>query len=97
MNPSQKQEQKQKQRAAAPTARDENDSERSLVGSSFEDEGVEWKVLEVGWDANVDQIVVWYYDKLANTHTEEELDLCEYSSVREVEQWIASSMSYAGE
>ena len=52
--------------------------------------------------ANVDQIVVWYYDKLANTHTEEELredlDLCEYSSVREVEQWIASSMSsYAGE
>ena len=56
----------------------------------MKDGGVEWKVPEVGWDANVDQIVVWYYDKLANMHTEgqlkEDLDLCEYPPVGEVEQ-----------
>ena len=82
------------------TARDETAAERELVGGEFEDDGVLWRVLEVGWDAAVEQVVVWYYDIAATAATEEELkedldqDCIEHSSVREVEKWIEESMLF---
>ena len=38
--------------------------ERQLVGQTFEDDGVDWKVLDVAWSDEVDppQVMVYYYD-----------------------------------
>ena len=41
--------------------------EQQLVGETFEDDGVDWKVLDVAWSDEVEppQVVVFYYDKEA--------------------------------
>jgi len=72
----------------------------------FEEDGVNWKVLTVVWDANEEEVVVWYYDvdmaeegqfsegdlDLART---EGLDLAplECSGVTEVRAWIKAARS----
>ena len=71
-----------------------------MVGHLFTDDDVEWRVLDVGWDANVAEIVVWYYDITTEKSEEEmrlDLDLVEHSSVAEVEEWIASSLIFVEE
>ena len=53
-------------------------------------------VLEVGWDADVEEVVVWYY-RADCEKSEEELradidqEEVEHSSFEEVEQWINES------
>ena len=69
-----------------------------LIGASFEDDGANWRVLEVGWDANVDEVVVWYYDLdsgLDPSVLMQNLDHddVEHSSVSEVIAWTATSRS----
>ena len=44
----------------------------------FEQDGADWKVLAVVWDANEEELVVWYYDvKMAadGDLSEDEMDL----------------------
>ena len=68
---------------------------------AFEEDGVDWKVLTVEWDANLEEVVVWYYDvdmaadgdldeEEMNLARTEGLDLAplECSSVAEVQRWI---------
>jgi len=55
-------------------------------------------VLEVGWDANVSEVVVWYYDLDSGLDPSELMenldhDAVEHSSVAEVIAWISSSRS----
>jgi hypothetical protein len=69
-----------------------------LIGASFEDDGANWRVLEVGWDANVDEVVVWYYDLDSGLDPSVLMknldhDDVEHSSVSEVIAWITSSRS----
>ena len=33
-----------------------------IEGEVFEENGVDWKVLAVVWDADEEEVVVWYYD-----------------------------------
>ena len=43
--------------------------EQLLVGETFEDDGIDWKVLDVAWSDEVEppQVVVFYYDQEAAT------------------------------
>ena len=67
-----------------------------LIGQRFEDDGANWRVPEVGWDANVDE-VVWYYDidrgldedALLNNLDDDAVD---HSRVSEVIAWIEASL-----
>ena len=104
-NPSSRRQQQQtrkrpgrRERANSPAERDETEDERALIGRGFVDEGVDWRVLEVGWDQAAKTIVVWYYDvEMCGDMSEEELkedldhDAVEHSSVSEVTEWIAAS------
>ena len=75
------------------------DDEAALVGSEFEEDGVQWKVLAVDWSDDDAAMVVWYYDiKVADMEEEEmkkmriadragEVSALEFSSVPEVKKW----------
>ncbi|MGB1185163.1 MAG: hypothetical protein ACPG4S_08355, partial [Schleiferiaceae bacterium] len=70
-----------------------NAFEKSLVGLKFEDDGIEWCVLAIGFEESLDELVAYYY-KTASALSREEL-LCdiyhkdvEHSSIEEVVQWI---------
>ena len=76
--------------------RNETEDEQAIVGEHFTDEGEEWIVLEVGWEAKAEEVVVWYY-RADCQKSEEELraDIdqpeLEHSSFKEVEEWINES------
>jgi len=86
--------------------RDPTPAQAALEGEEFEEDGIDWKVLAVVWDADAEEVVVWYYDvdmaeegqfsevdlDLART---EGLDLAplECSSVTEVRAWIRAVRS----
>ena len=92
-----------------PAARQERsvrDDEAALLGSEFEEDGTQWKVLAVDWSDDDAAMVVWYYDvAAAGNMTEEEIesmridgkagevDALEFSSVSEVRKWVALSGS----
>ena len=72
----------------------------------FEEDGVDWKVLAVVWDADEEEVVVWYYDvEMAadGDLSEGEMDLArtegldlgplECSGVTEVKGWIWAARS----
>lgn len=76
----------------------------TLVGVAFEEDGVDWMVLAVEWDTDLEEVVVWYYDvdMAADEDLDEEemnlartegLDLAplECSSAAEVQSWIKES------
>ena len=83
----------------APTAR----QRAAVLGKNFEDEGVQWRVLDVKWSAEYSEIVVFYYD--VEDADEEELkaidatddfegcglDAVEMSTLSEVMKWIKES------
>ena len=96
--------------AAAPRKKKERRvkaNELELVGASFEEEGVDWKVLDVQWSDEVDEVVVYYFDVVAvesegvteddlHTALEEqpdanEIEHIEYSRVSEVKAWLKLS------
>jgi hypothetical protein len=95
--------------AAPPTAagkrpRAPAHDEAALVGVAFEEDGVDWMVLAVEWDTDLEEVVVWYYDvdMAADEDLDEEemnlartegLDLAplECSSAAEVQSWIKES------
>ena len=77
-----------------------------IEGEVFEENGVDWKVLAVVWDADEEEVVVWYYDvEMAadGDLSEDEMDLArtegldlgplECSSVTEVKGWIRPARS----
>ena len=87
---------------AAGQSRTPSAAQQQLVGEEFEEEGVSWKVLHVGWSEKLEEMVVWYYDvdMAAEAElTDDELDALrkageltgplELSSVAEVRTWIA--------
>ena len=51
-----------KRKASGP--RRIKEKERALVGQQFEEDGTNWKVLDVAWSEEVEpaQVVVYYYD-----------------------------------
>lgn len=88
-------------RPRGPTA-----AQAALEGEVFEEDGVDWKVLAVVWDADEEEVVVWYYDvEMAadGDLSEDEMDLArtegldlgplECSSVTEVKGWIRAARS----
>jgi hypothetical protein len=89
---------------AAPAPRTPTARQRAAVlGKDFEDEGVQWRVLDVKWSAEYSEIVVFYYD--VEDADEEELkaidatddfegcglDAVEMSTLSEVMKWIKES------
>ena len=95
---------RKKRMAVARRERSRRDDEAALVGSEFEEDGVQWKVLAVDWSDDDAAMVVWYYDlAAAGNMTEEEMeskriageagqvDALEFSSVSEVKAWIKLS------
>jgi hypothetical protein len=72
---------------------EENENERAIIGARFLDEGCEWVVLDVGFEAKAAQVVAWYY-RSDCTKSEEQLRVdidqpeVEHSSFREVKEWI---------
>ena len=90
----------------AKRAREPTPAQAALEGQEFEEDGVDWKVLAVVWDATAEEVVVWYYDvgmAAEGELTEDDLDLArtegfdlgslECSSVREVKSWINAARS----
>ena len=95
---------RKKRKAVKRRERSVRDDETALVGSEFEEDGVQWKVLAVDWSDDDAAMVVWYYDlAAAGNMTEEEMeskriageagqvDALEFSSVSEVKAWIKLS------
>jgi len=89
---------------AAPAPRTPTARQRAAVlGKDFEDEGVQWRVLDVKWSAEYSEVVVFYYD--VEDADEEELkaidatddfegcglDAVEMSTLSEVMKWIKES------
>ena len=88
-------------RPRAPTP-----GQAAFEGVEFEEDGVDWKVLAVAWDGELEEVVVWYYDvemaeegqlseddmHLARTQG---LDLAplEFSGISEVKAWIKAARS----
>jgi hypothetical protein len=82
-----------------PTAR----QQAAVMGKDFEDEGVAWRVLDVKWSAEFQEMVVFYYDVegadeqdlKAIDATDDfehcELDAVEMSTLKEVLGWIKES------
>ena len=90
----------------AKRAREPTPAQAALEGQEFEEDGVDWKVLAVVWDATAEEVVVWYYDvgmAAEGELTEDDLDLArtegfdlgplECSSVKEVKFWINAARS----
>ena len=78
--------------------RDMTSEEREQVeGSTFEDEGVTWKVMKAQWDSSLGCIIVFYYDHdsalrdgLDEDDLHEDHEHVEHSSLEEVLSWIGS-------
>jgi len=81
-------------------------AQAALEGEVYEEDGVDWKVLAVVWDADEEEVVVWYYDAEMAADgdlSEDEMDLSrtegldlgplECSSVTEVKGWIRPARS----
>jgi hypothetical protein len=90
--------------AANPTASEDDRAE--LNGTRFVEEGILWRVLDVDYSEQEEEIVVWYYDvdKADEDDVSEEdmhmareatpmvdLDCLERSSMDEVRAWIEES------
>ena len=87
-------------------------SEASLVGEMFQDDGIDWKVLDVAWSDEYEEVLVWYYDVRsveAEGLLEEELlesfeegsdcsnvEHVDYSKVSEVRAWLKKSAQGRG-
>ena len=85
----------------AKKARRVTDEEKGLVGEAFEEEAIEWMVLDVLWSDDDSEVVVHYYD-IADAYneglTEDDLrealedneyyDCMERSKVSEIRKWI---------
>jgi len=71
----------------APTAR----QRAAVLGKNFEDEGVQWRVLDVKWSAEYSEIVVFYYDVEDADEEGCGLDAVEMSTLSEVMKWIKES------
>ena len=75
--------------------REPTSAERAaLQASTFEDEGITWKVLKVQWDDGLDSIIVFYYDYdaaknelLDEDELHEDHEYVEHSSLEEVLKW----------
>ena len=74
-----------------------DEQREQLEGSTFDDEGITWKVLKVQWDDSLACIIVFYYDYDSATREmvdEDELhedhEYVEHSSLAEVLSWIGS-------
>ena len=91
--------------SSTPSApRNPTAAQARTAGEDFEEDGADWRVLTVEWDAGLGALVVWYYDadmaadanlteddmNLART---EELDFgplgC--SGIADVKKWIRDS------
>ena len=79
--------------------RDMTSEEREQVeGSTFEDEGVTWKVIKAQWDSSLGCIIVVFYyghdsalcDGLNEDDLHEDHEHVEHSSLAEVLSWIGS-------
>ena len=90
-----------RKKPAAKKARRVTGAEQALVGEAFEEEAIEWMVLDVVWSQEDEEVVVHYYDIVdaANEDiTEDDLrealeeneyyDCMERSTVREIKQWM---------
>jgi hypothetical protein len=89
----------------APTVRAPTQRQRAAVeGREFEDEGVRWRVLNVAWSGENQEMVVFYYD-IDGVSEEElkeiedtddfalsELDAVEVSTLKEVLKWIKATV-----
>ena len=102
-----------KTKARAPTApkapkrpREPTPAQAALEGEEFEEGSIDWKVLAVVWDADAEEVVVWYYDVVMaeeGEFSEDDMDLArtegldlaplECSSVAEVKKWIGAARS----
>ena len=81
--------------------------ERVIIGELFEEDGTDWKVLDVVWSDEMEQVVVYYYDveaanaegilesdfmgSLLESSDHSNIEHLEYSSVKEVMGWLKSS------
>ena len=85
-------------------------NEAALVGETFEDDGIDWKVLDVAWSDEFGEVLVWYYDLRsveAEGVLEEDLfesfeegldchvEHVEYSRVSEVRAWLKKASASA--
>ena len=90
-----------KKKNAAKKARRVTNAEKGLVGEAFEEDAIEWMVLDVVWSDEDGEVVVHYYDIVdaANDDlTEDDLrealeeseyyDCMERSKVSEIRKWI---------
>ena len=89
------------------SARRPKKREADLVGELFEEDGTDWKVLDVEWNDEVEEVVVYYYDvdaanaegilesdlmeSLEESSDHSNIEHIEYSSVREVTKWLRES------
>ena len=87
---------------SAPSApRNPTAAQARVVGEDFEEDGADWRVLTVEWDAGLGALVVWYYDAdmAADANlTEDDMHLArtegvdlgplECSGIAEVKKWI---------
>jgi hypothetical protein len=91
---------------SVPRARSANAATFALVGIQFEETLISWKVVGVDWSAELEQVVVWYYDVAMAADLEldeDEMNLArktridlvtlECSSTCEVRRWIKASKS----
>ena len=78
----------------------------------FQDDGIDWKVLDVAWSDEYEEVLVWYYDVRsveAEGLLEEELlesfeegsdcsnvEHVDYSKVSEVRAWLKKSAQGRG-
>ena len=85
---------------AAVTPQQPSVYERSLRGVEFDDDGIDWRVLYVGWSDDVDEVAVWYYDikkaaalglseddMLTAMDNGDKCDALELSSIAEIRKW----------
>ena len=86
----------------ATRERDPTKKQLGLIGEEFEDEGIEWKVLDVAWSEEHEIIVVYYYEVGSIDAAEIEQikatadyghESVEHSQVSEVVKWIRQSDS----
>jgi len=90
---------------SAPSApRNPTAAQASTAGEDFEEDGVDWRVLTVEWDAGLEAVMVWYYnaDMAADANLTEDdmhlarteganLDPLECSGIAGAKKWIRDS------
>ena len=76
-----------------------------MEGVLFNEEGCDWKVLEVSWSGKDRKVIVWYFDvalaaeqniteehmRSASVTSRNSIDPLERSSVSEIRAWIMAS------